>query len=273
MKKIIKLTESDLRRIVANLLQEGDIYKDQWQDEIEMFKQGLKRGTAFSDENGVYVEIYKTEDNKDPRYVYYRKGSARLRDDHFCVQNSPNIPTNLIKDIYDYAGWDFSEDFYEDYGENCEYTYNPRLVSLHENNLSTRQIKNITGIEDDDEVNAAEMTEKLEDFERSVYRAIRNELTGGQRMFDTPIKTQDLYNLLEKFGFRFFKTDERNEAYVFRNQNNKYVLELYPTYFYPKGPGQRIMLSGIGMFESSELDESIKKSLRKIINKTLNSHK
>lgn len=265
MKKTIKLTESDLRKIVNFILKEENIYDQQWQEEIMLFKQGLKRGTAFSDENRVYVEIYKTRDDNDPRFVYYTKGSKTLCDDHFCIQSSPKLPNNFIKDIYEYAGWDFNEDFYEDYGEDFEYTYNPRLVSLHENFLTNRQIKNVTGIEDDDELNAAEMTENLEDFERSVYRAIRKELTGGQRMFDTPIKTQDLYDLLNRFGFVFWKTDEENEAYVFRNQYNDYMLELYPTYFYPGGPGNKIILNNIGIFESSNLDESIARAIRKLL--------
>ena len=83
---------------------------NQWNEEFEMFMDGLKRGDYIEDGDTVHVEVFKgrTNDN-DPRYVSYRKGSDKLQDDHFYLYNSPSLSIKQMKDIYFELGWDSSE--------------------------------------------------------------------------------------------------------------------------------------------------------------------
>lgn len=80
---------------------------EQWNDEINMFMQGLRRGDYMLDGDTLYVEIFRgqTPEN-DPRYAYIRKGENRLHDDHFYMQDSPILSDSQLKDIYYNAGWE-----------------------------------------------------------------------------------------------------------------------------------------------------------------------
>lgn len=90
---------------------------NQWNEEFEMFMDGLKRGNYIEDGDTVHVEIFKGRtSSNDPRYVSYRKGSDVLQDDHFYLQHSPYLSIEQLKDIYFELGWDSSDLDYK-YGE------------------------------------------------------------------------------------------------------------------------------------------------------------
>lgn len=80
---------------------------EQWNDEINMFMRGLRRGDYMLDGDTLYVEIFRgqTPEN-DPRYAYIRKGEDKLHDDHFYMQDSPRLSDSQLKDIYYNAGWE-----------------------------------------------------------------------------------------------------------------------------------------------------------------------
>ena len=80
---------------------------NQWNEEYEMFMDGLRHGYYEVMNDVLFVQVFKgrTPDN-DPRYVYIRKGENRLHDDHFYIQNSPPLNDLDLKDIYYNAGWE-----------------------------------------------------------------------------------------------------------------------------------------------------------------------
>ena len=79
---------------------------NQWNEELEMFMDGLMHGDYEVMGDTLFVQIFKgrTSDN-DPRYVYIRKGENRLHDDHFYIQDSPPLEDSDLKDIYYNVGW------------------------------------------------------------------------------------------------------------------------------------------------------------------------
>lgn len=80
---------------------------NQWNEEYEMFMDGLRHGDYEVMNDVLFVQVFKgrTPDN-DPRYVYIRKGENRLHDDHLYIQNSPPLNDLDLKDIYYNAGWE-----------------------------------------------------------------------------------------------------------------------------------------------------------------------
>lgn len=102
MKRTIRLTESEIRNVirkcVREALNERDIYRDQWEDEIRMFFNGLKKGTAYVDDNMVAVEWPKQPEN-DPRWIVYEFGNDYLTDGHFSAQRSRALSQKELKDI------------------------------------------------------------------------------------------------------------------------------------------------------------------------------
>ena len=120
-KNVVRLTESQLKQIVAEelkkALNESDDVKRQWESEKRAFFRGLKSGKAYVDGDTVYVEIGR-HNERDPRYVYFRFGGNKLMDDHFYVQSSPALSRSSIRKIYQILdsvyGEDVSEYLYDD---------------------------------------------------------------------------------------------------------------------------------------------------------------
>jgi len=92
--------------------------------------QGIRNGEAIEfGDNTIAVEIFKGRTaSNDPRYVTFTKGDNRLQDDHFYIQNSPQLKPSRIREIYDYVGWE--------YDENCE-----DYDQLNEDEADWNQIK------------------------------------------------------------------------------------------------------------------------------------
>ena len=99
-KKIVKLTENDLYKIVKESVKRTineSLYDEQWDEEIEVFFNGLRNGEAIVD--GGYVAVEWGNNEKDSRYIYYKEGDNRLADDHFCVQHSRELTNDELLDI------------------------------------------------------------------------------------------------------------------------------------------------------------------------------
>lgn len=74
-----------------------DIYKKQWEEETKHFFKGIKNGNYLVLDDCIAVRYGGYEN--DPRYICYEFGETRLRDDHFCVQHSPQLSTRQLRDI------------------------------------------------------------------------------------------------------------------------------------------------------------------------------
>lgn len=117
MKKIVKLTENDISKLVMETISRIRLDEDtaaQWKSEGRAFMQGLRSGNFEVSDDTVFVQIWKraTAPN-DPRYVYFRKGDNRLHDDHFYMQDSPKLSTRTINTINRYLGW--TDEYNEEY--------------------------------------------------------------------------------------------------------------------------------------------------------------
>ena len=76
--------------------------KDQWEDEIKIFMNGLKSGDfiEFGDKS-IGVEWRQGSNSNDPRFIVFEFGDRRLRDDHFSMQHSRSLTDDELKDIRD----------------------------------------------------------------------------------------------------------------------------------------------------------------------------
>lgn len=76
--------------------------KDQWEDEIKIFMNGLKSGDAIElGEKSIGVEWRQGSNSNDPRFIVFEFGDSRLRDDHFSMQHSRRLTDDELKDIRD----------------------------------------------------------------------------------------------------------------------------------------------------------------------------
>ena len=123
-RQTIKLNESQLKRLIEEsvnriLAEYGEMSNQtrfQWDEELNWFLDGIRRGDYFLDDDMAYVEIFKERgENNDPRFVYIQKGDKRLHDDHFSMQNSPELSEKQLKDIYYALGWEDELDNLVDY--------------------------------------------------------------------------------------------------------------------------------------------------------------
>ena len=104
--------------------------------------------------------------------------------------------------------------------------------------LTYKQIKNITGIEDDDELNASVHSEDAEEVEHNVWESLV-EMANGDSPRRHIYNFKDFANMLyEKFGFEYLGSDIENECHEFENEEFK--LDVFPRTFYEKQGLMRI---------------------------------
>lgn len=94
------------------------------------------------------------------------------------------------------------------------------------------QLINITGINDNDEFNAAAMTENKEELETEIWKMISKELCNGENPRNVSFHFKDLIELMKNLGFTYNGNDDDNESINFNNSNNEFVI--YPKTYYPK---------------------------------------
>lgn len=93
------------------------------------------------------------------------------------------------------------------------------------------QLRNILGITDNDEWNAAAECERHEDLEDEIWRAIANLAGGNPR--ENRFEFSDMANMLQnKFGFKYIGSDVEQECHQFSNGED--TLEIFPDWFYQK---------------------------------------
>ena len=110
---------------------------------------------------------------------------------------------------------------------------------LKENDLTYKQIKNVTGIQDDDELNASVMAEDYEELEDAIWKSLV-ELANGENPRKHTYKFQDICSMLNsEFGLKYVGSDEQNEGHEF--SNGKIDFEIFPDTFYPRQGNLRIM--------------------------------
>lgn len=96
--------------------------------------------------------------------------------------------------------------------------------------LSYTQLKNVLGVEDNDEWNAASDAERKEELEGTIFKALGSLAGGNPRSH--AFRFKDAVELLDReFGFKYQGSDEEEEAHIFSNGQDE--LTLYPNTFYP----------------------------------------
>lgn len=126
--------------------------------------------------------------------------------------------------------------------QNSEYyqvsEFMKRLGKNINEDLTNTQIRNITGIQDDDELNASVEAEQKEEKEGEIWRSIAELAGGNPRM--KPFYFPSLEKMLmNKYGFKYINADDNEECHIFRD-NNGYYLYIYPDAFYPNQGKMRI---------------------------------
>lgn len=96
--------------------------------------------------------------------------------------------------------------------------------------LTYNQIRNLSGIEDDDELNAACDCEDCEELSEKVCSELRK--ICGCRIFDATFNQDQVWQMLkEKFGFVFKEADKEQESYVL--ENSGFLLHIIPNWWFP----------------------------------------
>ena len=108
---------------------------------------------------------------------------------------------------------------------------------INESGLTNAQIRNITGIYDDDMLNAGAEAEQAEQLEGDIFRSIGEIAQGNPRK--NTFNFSDMANMLkEKYGFNYKGIDDDAEGHIFTN--GKYELYIYPDTFYANQGAMRI---------------------------------
>ena len=98
--------------------------------------------------------------------------------------------------------------------------------------LSYRQIKNVTGIKDNDEFNAAEKCERDEELESEIWREL-TKMAHGTNPRKYSFRFQDICRMLESvFNIKYIGPDEGNESHDF--ENDEFRLSICPNIFYTR---------------------------------------
>jgi len=107
-KGVRQVLKENISRIVKTVLKES--FQEQWEEEIQIFLDGLKNGEALIDDGYVAVEWGHNE--SDPRFIYYKEGEDRLTDDHFSIQHSRRLYWEEISSIRDLCKRIYGVDIY-----------------------------------------------------------------------------------------------------------------------------------------------------------------
>lgn len=105
---------------------------------------------------------------------------------------------------------------------------------LNEMDLTNNQIRNITGITDDDELNTACMEEDADNLASNIVKDLRNEY-GFYNIYDKNVVldfnvVKDL--LEQKYGMKYLGFDEDTESHSFANDN--FIVEIWSKEGYPR---------------------------------------
>jgi hypothetical protein len=105
---------------------------------------------------------------------------------------------------------------------------------LNEINLTNKQIRNITGISDDDELNAACMAEDEDDLASNIVKDLKDEY-GFYNVYDKGVVLD--FNFIkellkQKYGMNYLGFDEKDDSHLFKN--NDFVVKIWSKENYPR---------------------------------------
>lgn len=113
--------------------------------------------------------------------------------------------------------------------------------------FSNTQIRNMTGITDDDELNAACDTERKEELMSKVWRAIDRLDSDRQGRYPINVNFNKLCDVLGRnFGFRYDSSDIDNNSYIFVNEQGD-ELWLAVNWAYDR-PGETISITNMDIY-------------------------
>ena len=122
--------------------------------------------------------------------------------------------------------------------------------ALYENDIdgfSNTQIRNMTGITDDDELNDACNTERKEELMSKVWRSIDRLDSNRREKYPIVVNFNELCNVLgRKFGFRYDSSDIDNDSYIFVNEQGD-ELWLAVNWAYDH-PGETISIKNMDIY-------------------------
>lgn len=128
--------------------------------------------------------------------------------------------------------------------------------------LSAQQIKNMTGIQDDDELNASIATENRENILSNICKDIA--LTDKQKnVFKGVYKFIDIINIMKKHGFKYMGANEDEQAHIFNDGSNEIII--WPKYFYVRQGG--ITIHNINIYENKLNENKINESSNSYLKK------
>ena len=100
--------------------------------------------------------------------------------------------------------------------------------------FTATELRNMLGVEDDDELNTAVETEEDEEMTGNIANTIARTF-GYKGIYDrnAVFNFYKVWDILKRvYGFEYHGFDEEAESHIFNN--GKYELEIYPKQFYPR---------------------------------------
>lgn len=107
--------------------------------------------------------------------------------------------------------------------------------------MKATEIRNTLGIYDDDMLNVACDTERKEDLQDEITKAICD-FHGVSKLYGTTLQFGKVKEVLESFGFTYVCADEKNESHCFFNKETGDDIDIYPVMWYPQQDAMRIQI-------------------------------
>lgn len=104
-------------------------------------------------------------------------------------------------------------------------------TELNDFGYNARELRNMLGDYDDDELNVAVEAEEAEELEGDIWKSISKIAHGNP--YKVSFKFSDMANMLnDEYNFEYDGCDEDDESHKFSNPN--YELYIYPNVFFEK---------------------------------------
>jgi hypothetical protein len=233
MKKLIRLTESDLHKIVK------ESAKRIMKEVALKGKSGKTYSLHGNDEESWDIMTNLRQNQKGGHGVTQYNTSRNAKNaEEMDAKNHPNRRSlnnaNRVK-----ASLKRTSDASKDIMAANESKLS-RIVKesvnriLNEINLTNKQIRNITGISDDDELNAACMAEDEDDLESNIVKDLKDEY-GFYNVYDKGVVLD--FNFIkellkQKYGMNYLGFDEKDDSHLFKN--NDFVVKIWSKENYPR---------------------------------------
>lgn len=209
--KIRRIVSESVRKVLREWGNEG--YDEQWEEEIEMFLDGLKNGSAICDENAVYVNYEGDED----RYIYLKRGERRLSDDSYYIQHSRTLDNDEMKIILNalsrYYGEDWSDEYYDIYDD--EYYKEGRKIARKPLSEAYGYPEGIDGL-----ILCSENDRECYDIYYGIIKMLKKHFQRGEELTVDRLANSSIMKKYQQFVFRKFRGEQegmnRATPYQFR---------------------------------------------------------